>query len=492
MAITKIGSTADVYLGPKVIEEDTDRRKSFYASNEAPSYIPPKLLDLDGEGAHKKDVDDLVNSTLITQESTLEFLQSIKSDIKNHAEYRLQVFFQQLLIVYRTKFVFQECGTAEAQVGGKGIASDRKYAAAHSSTLTCLRFNETKNKIVSFINGAFFHKTWNATVLLPRPVNEVDSDLDWRTKDANGITFRSQCIDILNKVSEGTYTPRKGFVKFIRQALTDLKRLKANNEDPQRLFVIKMYKYMFKQYREQVLEGDEIIKSLTFVPSNLETVTKKYFLRVQASMHKKIKREMSLAQCGEEITKKLEDLKIKQRLPEITQWAIVKMGQLKGNTTEAIHKALCGSNGNFVQIRNTAAKYKILCICTKKVRVAVQSYLNGVQDVKIFQKDLSILRKNVWTKETLKTMSKPLKKVYDVVIDVIKKKPQQLHMIMLHLLYDLSFKQNVVLQKIYPMNETQFYEFQAENPTAVMKIAEEELKPQFQGIKQRILQHAVQ
>lgn len=474
MTINKIEKGG--YLGPLISEDD--REKSSYASNKAPAYIPNRLLLLD---SYKKNVDQMVNSQLVTQEASLELLKSLKSDIKNHVEYRIQAFFQQLLIVYGTKLTFHDPGDAEAQIGGKGIASKRQYAGAHSSTLTSLHVEKTKSKIVSLIKGTFFHNTWNSTVFLPKIVNDIDSDLDWRTKDKNGITFRNHCVKLLNKVSKRTDDPKEGLKAFLKRAVKVLSRL--NKEDSKKKWIIKTYRNVFKDYASQLAAKDDIIQSLTFV--NSSKLNRKYYLKVQASMHQQLKLEVPLVQLKEKISKEIEALKIKKKVPEIAQWTLFRMGRVSGKYTESIRQALCNKKGQFTHIRETAAKYKIASLNIKKIRSVITNYLKKIKKEKLAS-DLTLLRKNKWTQENLKKLSKPMKKIYELFIKILDKKPRNLHMILLHLLYDLSYKQNITLQKIYPMNTLQFYKFEAINPTATNKIAQCFCSPKFQKIQKKV------
>lgn len=120
---------ANQYLGPEMPIGVT-RRNLLFSSNKAASYVPSYLLTC-AEGQYSVPVELLVHKPLVTA----EVLEELKEDMKIHMEQRIHLFFQKLLLTYKTKLCFHPSAHAELQVGQVKDVKGDNYVAAHHDTL---------------------------------------------------------------------------------------------------------------------------------------------------------------------------------------------------------------------------------------------------------------------------------------------------------------------------------------------------------------------
>jgi hypothetical protein len=166
------------------------------------------------------------------------FFHRLKDDISNHFEMRIQLFLQQVLLTYQTGKEYV-CDTTYLQVGSgtykeEQISSHLKtwtnnrscFAAAHSNTVPCLKYRPTDRKKdpQPIVSNDYCKDTWNATVLLPKKVNDVDSFLDGRNTGGDGQEnkLRWCALKIINKTAHqdnSDFTPHEALKEYIIGAI---------------------------------------------------------------------------------------------------------------------------------------------------------------------------------------------------------------------------------------------------------------------------------
>lgn len=279
------------YLGPTLSNDFERLSPHKFSENIVPAYVPSKFLwtssSFDDEKLKKKIKTAKVEELLNKPEVNLQLLKKIEKDIKNHFETRILLFLQQALLVYKTNIVFQFCNKAIDQIGStdsshsiKKIEKEGSYAAAHSSTLPCLRVKNTASKVESvvFARGSYFFDSWNATVFVPTQVNVVDKDFDTsKTKCKNKLSFRERCTVILNKVSSGKKTPDLALDDFLKIADEYIHKLIKSEKDKEKKYILQTYLSVVNLYREKFdeqfvknfclyakspLEGDDLYISI--------------------------------------------------------------------------------------------------------------------------------------------------------------------------------------------------------------------------------------
>lgn len=157
----------------------------------------------------------------LSQPPTDETFSRLEDDIKDHCEWRIQIAVLQCVLVRQTGRVFE--GQETSHQIGQGT---RQYHAAHSSTLPSLAFQHPQEDgydKIAFGEG-WIGDTWNATMLLPKAVNELDSRLDGTNSTPK---LRGDALRILNEVSAGHLTPQEAARTFIEHLLARIQKSEA-------------------------------------------------------------------------------------------------------------------------------------------------------------------------------------------------------------------------------------------------------------------------
>lgn len=418
----------ECYLGPKFPNE-MNRNSSVYgyAENLAPSYVPTTFFHLTEDRNLKSSVDGLKRKLKVD----LALLKKIRKDIKNHVEYRIQIFFQQLILVFKTKLVFDFCNSAIKQIGSTvcdeaNENEDGLYAAAHSSTLPCLRISDeddTDNSIV-FGLGSSFERDWNATVFLPKVVNDIDSDLDKFYKKCNKEkSFREISTDILNKVSKGKINPKKGLELFLKNGLEYVGELLGKEDDEEKEYVLKLYKKMMLEYLSGLKENESFFKTLCLRvdPRSVEEglTEDQCLLKTQKKMHAVFKREME--------ENRPEEVELDLDGKDPTKYA------------DDVEK-LCEN----IELSKSQIRYKNIALLDKKVRALAIQYLADLSSAESLGNDFGQLLKF----KTIKTINKyPLPagilKIHDAVLEKISKdckvkSPRNMNLIIVGIIQDIA------------------------------------------------------
>lgn len=352
---------------------------SSYEGNETPSYVPTCLLK-GGEENLKLPTHRILSLSRVS----LAGVQGLKTDIKNHVEMRLQLFFHQLLLSYKSGLEYSYRFT-DRQVGSGNI----DYAAAHSSTLPSLSSAQDGTE-VAFCKGSGFYDAQNATVLLPKVVNDIDSRIDRHNgKLGVKVALRESSIEILNQVAQldGEMDPKKGWELFIREFLflvgraTHLRsaRIKEASKAPeiarlqQELFILKCYREVADSYLSHLANDEAFIERLCFRPSKGK-IGHEYYARVQATMHRKLSAEVSKASPAKaEPQKPVVD-------PSDTQRELRKRQMV-----EEVAKTLAALTGKGVA-------YLGVCSTSDKVKQMVAEYFAQMDEATL-KKDLETLPK---------------------------------------------------------------------------------------------------
>jgi len=208
----------------KVGKDEDQHHKQIYHANSYVDFFLSKVRDqcevlTDEQFAFYKDIDRVLKK---------------KADfIEQHVDRRIQLFFMQLISVYRMPYHFEwveaqdefgKGGNYKLEHGGGEITFQTE--AAHSSTLPSLvayprdewesfqRGGRDKPKGFVYLKYGHSYMQHNATMELARCVNRADCLIDGTHKNSK---LRNRAIRIVNAVAEGKYDPRKGTKLFMRQ-----------------------------------------------------------------------------------------------------------------------------------------------------------------------------------------------------------------------------------------------------------------------------------
>jgi hypothetical protein len=417
----------DCYLGPKFPNKMNRNSSVFnYDENLAPAYVPKTFFYFKEEADLTSSVDGLKRKLKVD----LSLLKKIRKDIKNHVEYRIQIFLQQLILVFKTKLVFDFCNSAIKQIGSTVCDEANKneegdYAAAHGSTLPCLRIlnEEDDDNSTIFGLGSSFERDWNATVFLPKVVNDIDSDFDKFYRKCNKEKcFRKISTEILNEVSSGKKTPKEGLKLFLENGLEYVGELLGKEEDEEKEYVLKIYKKMMEDYQEALGDEGDFFKTLCLrvdPRSTEEELTEdECLLKTQKKMHAVFKREME------------------ENRPEEVEL------DLDGKDPTAYAdkvEELCED----IELSKSQKKYKEIALLDKKVRTFAIQYLADISSSEELESDFQQLLKF----KTIKTIDKhPLPdgilKIHDAVLEKISrdcsvKSPRSMNLIIVGIIQDI-------------------------------------------------------
>jgi len=317
-----LSNSSSEYLGP-YLPRGMNRVVFDYDDKQAPApgYIPPLLLK---------------ERVRYCPEVTQELLTRLQDDLKNHFEYRIQVLFQQMLLVYKTGVVFENYAKADCQIGEGASEGDRHYVAAHSSTLPTLRVGSPGGPSISFGWGTFFYRTWNATIYLPEVVNQADSAIDRSTMTDEKESIRDFTTALLNSVSQGKKTPGEGLSDFVKTALRPVRYLYEHAENEERRLIFNTYLEIGEFYRDK-LETGFLIQKLCFADEKTRA-TEEFYLKVQAPMRKLLKDELKAPSFlpSEIPANEIDWTHLRNKL-----WAKVEAQALHLKDTGAQYKQLC-------------------------------------------------------------------------------------------------------------------------------------------------------
>lgn len=191
-----------------------------------------------------------------------EVIKDKKSQILNHVDMRIALFFEQAILCHKTPFMFSAEG-AEDQIGvGTKLMKNKKVVhqtqAAHPSTLPCLHasFKDNPQHSFIFLKHSLSYQRHNSTNELPIEVNQTDTLIDGKQTDAK---LRSAALKILNDDAEGKIDPTKATKRFLKALQGGLERqLSALNKEDVRREVVEIYLERVKKVREDAKDSSEI------------------------------------------------------------------------------------------------------------------------------------------------------------------------------------------------------------------------------------------
>ncbi len=174
-------------------------------------------------------------------------IEDYQEMIQEHVERRVLFFFQQLIVAYQTKLHFESVGAGDQAKSAEAIALNvngaiQKLAvrqAAHSSTNPRLiaydkqewEKHKTEGKAKPsgfvFLKGTDYYGTQNATMNMPKWVNDADREVDEKTQFSK---LREKGTALVNQASQGLVTPDQGIAHFFNDALTEVRAAKARLE----------------------------------------------------------------------------------------------------------------------------------------------------------------------------------------------------------------------------------------------------------------------
>lgn len=395
-------SIRQIYLGPKV-PIGIARKCEYYSTNLAPSYIPSSLFKPDG--ILSIPVEELAISPLVTP----ELLKSLSADLKNHMEGRVQLFLQQMLLVYKTKLCFDKYIKADLQVGQ---VSDNgpNYVGAHSGTLPTLRLAQDvpSDHSVSFAKDTFFYNSWNTTIYLPLLANQIDSKID-------GSGFRLLSFDILNQVALGEMSPKQGLQNFLEALISTLESIGSQGVEEQ--IILEKYTKVAKRYLEKT-ETNGFIQRFCLLPKD-SLVNEAFYSTVQQEMHRELRFD-----CERLAPTVIEDVE----LPET-----VDLREIRELFASKIR-----------EISKTMQSYTKLCLNADAVRIAMKRYFIYLNSLPLSQKNEETDRiLQIKSRKTIENvrLSFPAMRVYLAAIEAIKSQtsdPQNMHVILLNLMAQFS------------------------------------------------------
>ncbi len=145
-----------------------------------------------------------------------ELLTLSKTNIIEHANRRVDLFFYTLLAYYKTN-LFPVLGHTYLQHGkGRSNQQDQTITQACHSSLTPSLIDETiflpslnTKKYRGLLDGTHLMDSLNSTVELPPFVNDLDDEIE------NTYFARQKSLEILHQVSAGKINPIQGLQEFL-------------------------------------------------------------------------------------------------------------------------------------------------------------------------------------------------------------------------------------------------------------------------------------
>jgi hypothetical protein len=219
---------------------------------------------------------------------TLDLIESMKSDIEDHAERRIQLFLQQLLLVYKTGIQFEKY-RAYLQVGSGNATKGYEYAAAHNATLPSLLCSRAGESVL-FAKNTPLAIEWNETALLPTHANQVDSRLDLHHgKLGVNRALRDISIRILNRTAQvtGGITPKEGLQEFLLSFDQLVGCARTGFTVPAKQRVLDFYQNPIRSYIQFLQGGDQVLARLCHLPDGAG-FTDELYQDLQLYMYKKL------------------------------------------------------------------------------------------------------------------------------------------------------------------------------------------------------------
>ncbi|NGX45627.1 MAG: hypothetical protein K940chlam2_00783 [Chlamydiae bacterium] len=228
----------------------TDRVFQDKSSQQKLNFQPHEWLPGDARLTDYKFVNPLPVAAPVDPQAVV---REYRPMIKEHVERRVLFFFQQLIVCYQTKLHFENVGAKDQGKSPTAIVlnvngQQEKFQvrqAAHSSTSPCLvAYDQAqwqafqagaapKPQGFVFLKNTDYYRTMNATMNMPKCVNDADREIDEKRRES---LLRTKAEGILNRAAQGVVTPEQALNEFIQEALVEVangrQRLVALQTDP--------------------------------------------------------------------------------------------------------------------------------------------------------------------------------------------------------------------------------------------------------------------
>ena len=408
-------SIAQTYLGPEVPMGMT-RICLPYSCGLAPSYVPTYLLEealISPKSVRV--VEELTQKKLVTP----MLLRHLSSDLQNHLETRIQLFFYQLLLVYKTGLSFALYKQADLQIGAvpSKPTDESVYVGAHSGTIPTLRLTKTEfsNTSVSLAQNTSFNYGWNSTVYLPEVANQLDSSVDRMGQ----IPLRHIAFDLLNCVSAGTMCPKEGLRYFLMHLNHVINVIKKDHISEAKLVILNNYSDVTDIYIEHLDIDYPFMQRLCLRPLE-EVIDERFYMSVQAEMHAQLQSELQALQPPAVV------------MPELA--AHVDLRLLQAEVVSKMTDVITG----------TTQQYITLCSTAETVRAAAIRYFSALDQMTPSQRNVDLSRiLNIKKAATIAHvgLSPEATFLYQAALDVIraqKKEPNSMPTILLSVLCSVS------------------------------------------------------
>ncbi len=413
--------------------EDPDKETSHLQIYHANSIVDQSLTDL--KSKKRKPTQEEIEF----YSERKKLIHSMQDQIESHLDRRIELFFQQAILCYRTPFIYEAEG-AEDQIGKGGDIQLSKglthYSrAAHSSTLPCL-YACPKNpdgtaradERFVFLKHSHVYNQHNATIELPIEVNNADSLLDKKSKEQG---LRTHALTLINSLAKGTINPTRATRRFLK--LTEQELIKGINKLEKtdlRRKVFTIYLSRLRDVREELKTSPELFDQIMGV--NLgesdgiqqlrEIVYKKRFTLIQesASIESQIAKRIFLAQKKMIKSKCASLSKVDYRL----RYALLQSA--KGQELRLLEKLFCTSIDqlNSALKKNTKRRVKETINAFKAKHI--HELTNLQRELRIFHRSLVKLE-FTYRSELFKGLRKDYKQLLqrEFVAKFLKKHPEE-------------------------------------------------------------------
>lgn len=455
-------------LGLEWDSSESGRKEIALETNRTASYIPEPL------------------ACWRPGEATEELTLSLASDLQNHFEMRIQLFCQQLFLVYKTQLQLSEASTVATAGHGSGpLLLD----AAHSSTLPRLRYKSPSEKdgpLRVLAEGSYFYDSWNATVLLPAWINrQVDVAIDAGKGGVKGsLTLRDKCIQILNATSKGEITPESGLEAFLSTLEHTLEFLEKGSESPCKCIVLKNYLQVVKVYQallakpkpnkeasepqpngaDAAAPGKEEAALLCKLGSSRETApSETFYLEVRNRMlyiiifNVQVLRDMSSILSSTKA--------VTREHAEWVEWLAWLAHQERISPVDFLQP------GETIRgLTKTKWSYVNLCLQSGAVRGLVREYLASETHA-VVTKDLAAFFNKIRSSSTAVKLhsSDKARRIYGACLDAIAqtssvKNPAEVSRIVRQVLHELNFRSEPQFHQFLLITETRAIEWRKSHP----------------------------
>jgi hypothetical protein len=379
-----------------------------FSANHTASYVPSVLI--------QGDLGCSVEDIQIFPKVDASLIKSLREDLENHAERRLQVMLLQFILVYKSGLSFKK-RPADLQIG-RGKIKPNPYAACHVATTPSLFCHRETERVV-FAQGTPLYYTFNETTLLPTLANQVDSHIDLHHRKMKvSKALRDVSVSILNGLAapQNEMNPREGFLIYLKLSAIFFENLQKAELKDHQTAILECYKRTVISYQKGLTDNDDIIKKLFGRALSLQ-VDAEFFQSIQSEIYSGLMQQSENRPVVQVLFHQTR-YDLRPRLPKPSEEKENEASQLTG----------------------TALKYFALCQKTATIKVLVASYFQAFSDQEK-AKDLRLLS-SLKSSSTAKKLdlSSEMRAIYEAVLNAIRqdfnvKEPRNMGSILSHLVH---------------------------------------------------------